>query len=227
MKVLVIKHVESEGPGTLKEGFEQAGAQVEVLSLYEGKALPAVDGYRAVVSMGGPMNVYEDHAYPFLREEAEFLREAIEAGVPVLGICLGAQMIARACGAKVTKAPVEEIGWYPVHITTEGRADELFWDFPSQLQVFQWHGDTFEVPEGGSLLFKAPLCRNQAFRYKNAYGLQFHLEVTEALLRDWFDNDKRLKEIIESYEKHKKHLSEKVETICKRILGFNTFDEED
>lgn len=223
-KVLVLKHVASEGPGTLKEGFERAGCQVEELNLYEGEGLPDADGYSVVVSMGGPMNVYEDQKYPFLKEESDFLRDAIEKGKPVLGICLGGQMIARACGAEVRKAEVEEIGWYPVHITTGGRADEMFWDFPSQLQVFQWHGDTFEVPEGGKLLFKAPLCKNQAFRYGNAYALQFHLEVTEGLLRDWFEGSPKLKDIVAEYHKRRDGLLKMVNSICSRLLDMDGFD---
>ena len=219
--------MESEGPGTLKEGFEKAGAEVEVVPLYKHEAaFPSLETtYTAVVSMGGPMNVYEDDKYPFLKAEAEFLSQEIEGGTPVLGICLGAQMIARACGAAVTKAPVEEIGWYPVHITPDGRADEIFWDFPSQMQVFQWHGDTFEVPPGGELMFKAPLCENQAFRYRNAYAVQFHLEVTEELLKDWFKGDNRLPEIIREYHRRREVLEKKVNALCQRLLSLKGFDE--
>jgi GMP synthase-like glutamine amidotransferase len=222
-KVLVLKHVASEGPGTLKEGFEKAGAEVEELNLYEEKGFPKVGDYSVLVSMGGPMNVYEDNKFPFLKKETDFLRDAIEEGKPVLGICLGAQLIARACGAKVAKAKVEEIGWSPVHITTDGRVDEMFWDFPSQLQVFQWHGDTFEVPEGGSLLFKAPLCKNQAFRYHNAYALQFHLEVNEELLSDWFEDSPKLENIMEEYKKREEGLRKMVDTICERLLKLGGF----
>ena len=136
----------------------------------------------------------------------------------MLGICLGAQMIARACGTEVHRSKVEETGWSPVHITSNGRADEMFWDFPSQFQVFQWHGDTFKVPKGGMLLFKASLCRNQAFRYRNAYALQFHLEVTEELLRDWFGKDPRLKGMLLEYSNRRDVLERMVDTICVRLL---------
>ncbi len=224
-KVLVLKHVASEGPGLLKDGFEKAGAEVLEVNLYEGESIPEAGEYQVVVSMGGPMNVYEDHRYPFLKEEAEFLKRRIDEGEPVLGICLGAQMIARACGAKVRKAEVEEIGWFPVHITSAGRADELFWDFPSQLQVFQWHGDTFEVPPQGTLLFKAPLCPNQAFRIRNAYALQFHIEVTEELLSTWFRKDPKLKGILSEYARRSEGLKKLVFSVCERLMKVKGFDE--
>jgi len=224
-KILVLQHVESEGPGILRQGFEKAGATVEVVPLYQrGATLPPSNTYSAIVSMGGPMNVYEDDRYPFLKAEAEFLNQEIEKGTPVLGICLGAQMIARACGAAVTRAKVEEVGWCPVHITPNGRSDEMFWDFPSQMQVFQWHGDTFEVPRGGELLFKAPLCENQAFRYLNAYALQFHLEVTEELLTVWFKGDPRLKEMMVEWQRRREELEQRVFTLCQRILSLKAFD---
>lgn len=118
------------------------------------------------------MNVYEEDKYPFLKEETLFLRQAIDSGVPVLGICLGAQMISKACGAAVKKAPVSELGWARVRLTSTARTDPLFHGISETLQVFQWHDDTFDIPAGGLWLATSQECHNQAFSYRNAYGLR-------------------------------------------------------
>jgi GMP synthase (glutamine-hydrolysing) len=186
MRVLVIMHVESEGPGVFGELLRTAGDEVRVARLHLGDALPEPGELDAVLSMGGPMNVYEEEQYPFLREETRFLQLAAEHHLPVLGICLGAQMIAKAAGAAVTKNRVEEVGWGTVALTGEGLADPLVRGLPPTLPVFQWHGDTFAVPAGGALLATGSDCRNQAFRHGRSYGLQFHLEADRALLGDWF-----------------------------------------
>jgi GMP synthase-like glutamine amidotransferase len=179
-------HVENEGPGVFGELLQAAGADVRVARLHLGDALPAPMDVDAVLSMGGPMNVYEEERPPFLRDETRFLQEAAGRNRPVLGICLGAQMIAKAAGAAVTKNLVPELGWGTVALTEEGLADPLFRGLPPTLPVFQWHGDTFAVPAGGALLATGSDCRNQAFRHRRSYGLQFHLEADRALLGDWF-----------------------------------------
>ena len=186
MRALVIMHVENEGPGIFGDLLQAAGAEVRVVRLHLGEALPEPARLDAVFSMGGPMNVYEEQRYPFLRDETNFLQAAAARDLPVLGICLGAQMIAKAAGAAVTKNPVEEIGWSFVELTDAGAADPLFRGLPSLLPVFQWHGDTFAIPAGGTLLATGDDCRNQAFRFKRSYGLQFHLEADRALLEQWF-----------------------------------------
>lgn len=200
MKVLVILHAASEGPGTLGEHLVSAGADVRTVRLFAGEHLPAgTCGFSAVVTMGGPMSVDEEDKYPFLRSEVEFLRRAVGGGVPVLGICLGAQMIARACGAEVAKAPLEEVGWDQVCLTRDGRGDLLFRGLPEALKVFQWHRDTFDVPKGGLLLATSPRCNNQAFRYINSYGLQFHIEVTREMLAAWFQESPECGEILRQF----------------------------
>ncbi|MHB8836492.1 MAG: type 1 glutamine amidotransferase [Candidatus Methylomirabilia bacterium] len=186
MRTLVIMHVENEGPGVFGELLQAAGAEVRVARLHLGDALPEPGALDAVLSLGGPMNVYEEERYPFLRDETRFLRAAVDRDLPVLGICLGAQMLAKAAGAPVTKNHVEEVGWGTVRLTFAGQADPLFRGLPATLPVFQWHGDTFGVPEGGALLATGDVCRNQAFRFRRSYGLQFHLEADRALLATWF-----------------------------------------
>lgn len=201
MKVAVIMHDPSEGPGTIGEYLSAKGIEIHLVRLYARDRLPygaeRIDG---VVSMGGPMNVYEEGRYPFLREETSFLKGAISQQVPVLGVCLGAQLIARACEASVEKAPVKELGWDKVTLTARGTQDALFASLPGTLTVFQWHEDTFAIPEGGHLLASSPRCKNQAFRYGSAYGLQFHPEVTPPMLAEWFGRAVAGKEVLRRME---------------------------
>ncbi len=196
MRVAVIMHVESEGPGVFGALLAAAGAEVRTVRLHLGEALPAPGDLDAVLSMGGPMNVYEEQRYPFLREEMHFLQQAAARELPVLGICLGAQMIAKAAGAAVTRNRVEEIGWGTVSLTGEGLADPLFRGLSPVLPVFQWHGDTFAIPEGGALLATGADCHHQAFRYRRSCGLQFHLEADAALLKSWFAGSEAEREIL-------------------------------
>ena len=134
------------------------------------------------------MNVYEEDRYPFLKDEDLFIKEAIQRGKSVLGICLGAQLIAKALGAKVFKAPVKEIGWYDVSLTRIGLRDPLFSILPKTFPVFQWHEDTFEIPKAGKLIATSNSIPHQAFRYgEKVYGLQFHIEVTEEMIQEWVE----------------------------------------
>ena len=186
MNVLIIKHVDIEGPGLIEYCLRQRKISYQILCLGTDDLLPKPDGFTHIVLLGGPMNVYEEDHYPFLRTEDLFIKEAIQRGKHILGICLGAQLIAKALGAKVTKAPVTEIGWYDMSLTEEGSTDPLFASLPKTFRVFQWHEDTFEIPKWGKLLATATTVPNQAFRYgDNAYGLQFHLEVTTEMIQEW------------------------------------------
>ena len=199
MKALVIMHCESEGPGTLGEWLKERGVELAFARLYAGDQLPDPAGLSAVVSMGGPMNVYDEERYPFLRAEAAFLRQVAAEGTPAIGICLGAQMIARSLGARVEKSPAPEVGWGRVVLSAEGLREPLFAGMDPVQEVLQWHGDMFSVPAGGSLLALSSACPNQAFRAGNALGLQFHLEVDEAILREWFGGRDDGPEIIARY----------------------------
>jgi GMP synthase-like glutamine amidotransferase len=220
MKALILMHVEHEGPGTLGTFLKEEGVETRILHLYGGDECPAHPGETdLIVSMGGPMNVYEDGGYPFLAEEVRFLSTALKANIPVMGICLGAQIIARACGAAVYRAPVEEVGWSTVTITEEGRRDTLFEGVPREIPVLQWHGDTFDVPEGGTLLATSAACPNQAFRVGSALGLQFHLEVDNRLLADWFADSPRREEILARYEEVRIPFDETARRIYGRLAG--------
>lgn len=218
-KVLVITHDESEGPGTLGEFLKGCGVGIKTVNLYGGEKLPAnTRRFDAVITMGGPMGVHDEDQYPFLRKEAEFLERAIGSNVPILGICLGAQMIARVCGAGVMKAPKQELGWKNVFVTDEGKRDTLFQGLPGMMKVFQWHEDTFEIPHGGLCLATANECPNQAFRYGNAYGLQFHIEITLDMLKKWFGNDPELPEYIKVYKKMEREFLVQAKTIYANFM---------
>ncbi len=186
MKVLVIQHVACEGPVGLERVFRDAGVQYEIVRLWQGQELPkTLSSYKGLVILGGPMNVYEETRYPFLKSEGNLVNEAITKGIPTLGICLGAQLIAKSCGARVTSGSRKEIGWYELHLTPDGERDGIFSQFPRTFKVFQWHGDTFELPRGATHLATSNLFPHQAFRFYNAYALQFHLEVDEGMIRTW------------------------------------------
>lgn len=219
-KALILLHAESEGPGTLGTFLEARAAEVEIVRFFAGDRIrQEPQELSFVVSMGGPMNVYEEDRYPFLREETVFLRKAVETGLPVLGVCLGAQMIAKACGARVRKSPQKEIGWFDVFLTREGRQDPVFAGLPETFGVLQWHEDMFDVPRGGKLLASAAGCPNQAFRYRNAYGLQFHIEVTRNMVSEWCAEMEGGREILEEFERREQSLA----TLAERIYaGFGT-----
>lgn len=184
--VLILQHVPSEGPGLLGSLFAEHGLRCQVVRTDLLEELPNPREHRALVVLGGPMNVYEEHKYPFLSREDRVIKEALALGIPCLGICLGAQLMAKALGAPVFPNPIKEIGIHSVALTPAGRRDPMFRGFPPRFSVFQWHGDTFRLPEGATLLATAPKCLHQAFRYgPNAYALQFHLEVTPAMVETW------------------------------------------
>ncbi len=141
-----------------------------------------------LVILGGSMNVDQVDEYPFLSREVEWIQQALAAGLPTLGICLGAQLLAKALGARVYPNRVKEIGWYRVDLTPHADRDALFEGGGKRITVFHWHGDTFDLPPGTIRLAENQHCRNQAFRYgRSAYGLQFHIEMTQALIESWLD----------------------------------------
>jgi GMP synthase-like glutamine amidotransferase len=188
MNVLIVKHIDIEGPGLVEYCLKQEKIPYQILNLSSRVHLPKPEEITHIVLLGGPMNVYEEDRYPFLREEDLFIKEAIQRGKAILGICLGAQLIAKALGARVSKAPAEEIGWYDVSLTEIGSQDPLFSNLPKTFSVFQWHEDTFEIPKGGKLIATSSPVPHQAFRYgEKVYGLQFHLEVTEEMIGEWVE----------------------------------------
>ncbi len=188
-KVLVIQHVECEGLGTIEAPLRRAGFEPEFIKVFSGRALPrTAQGYSAVMALGGPMGVYEEDIHPFIGAELKLIESVLRSGLPFLGVCLGSQMLARAAGARVYKGKGKEIGWYRVRLTSDGLADRLFLGFPDEFTVFQWHGDTFDVPPGAVNLASSEMFPNQLIRVgRNAYGVQFHLEVTGEMIKEWIE----------------------------------------
>ncbi|MFH1355927.1 MAG: gamma-glutamyl-gamma-aminobutyrate hydrolase family protein [bacterium] len=186
-KILVCQHVPYEILGTFDPLLRNKGFRIKFVNFGRFPALqPSLEGYDGLIILGGPMNVDQEDLFSHLKFEKQLILDAINKDIPVLGICLGAQLIASALGGIVSKAKQKEIGWYPVHITEAGKQDPVLRCFHNTEQIFQWHGDTFTVPTGATLLATAPTCHNQAFRYGDrVYAFQFHLEVDEPLIERW------------------------------------------
>lgn len=216
MSVLIIKNITTEGPGAIEDFLKKEEMPFSIVELGLGEIPPPLELFDTLVIMGGPMGVYEMDRYPHLMVESRIIREAINRGMRILGICLGAQMVAHCLGAEVYPGPEKEIGWYHIELTGDGLKDPLMrrlaihprvGDFWRRFKVFHWHGDTFGIPLGAVLLASSELYRNQAFRYgDNVYGFQFHIEVTKEMLLEWFkdmpDRDQIMGETEKIYEEY-------------------------
>jgi GMP synthase (glutamine-hydrolysing) len=186
-KLLVFQHVSFEILGRFDPLLKDHGFRIRYVNFdRHPEARPRLDGYDGLVILGGPMSVTETSRYPHLATELDLIRRAIDRRLPILGICLGAQLVARALGAEVGPNGRKEIGWYEVSPTREGREDPLLQHFGGSEAVFQWHGDVFGIPDGAVHLASSAHCTHQAFRHgDNVYGFQFHLEVDERLIGRW------------------------------------------
>ena len=184
MKAHYLQHVPFEGLGSIETWLQSMHADVSVTRFFEEPALPDPGDVDLLVVMGGPMSVNDETGYPWLVPEKEFIRNAIEENRAVIGICLGAQLIACAMGAAVYPNREKEIGWFPVTAEPVSGADDRF-SFPRELLVFHWHGETFDLPEGATWLARSYACENQAFQLgRRVIGMQFHLETTPDAARD-------------------------------------------
>jgi len=182
--IYVFRHLAWEGPGYLATFLERRGVAQRLVAIDEGAALPrTVDGASALVFMGGPMSVNDP--LPWIDQECRLIREAMGRGMPVLGHCLGGQLIAKALGATVRANPVREIGWFPVEQRPEGRDNPWLNNLPPRFEVLHWHGETFSIPEGATPLLRSEHCANQAFSIGSALALQFHVEMTEEIVEQW------------------------------------------
>lgn len=178
MNLHYIQHVPFEAIGHIQQWADDNAIRITSTQVYKNDAYPNPDSINFLVVMGGPMAVYDENKHLWIKEEKAFIRACINKNVKVIGFCLGAQLIAAALGAKVYPGPEKEIGWWDVKLTAAGEANPLFAGFPVNPVVYQWHGDTFDLPEGATLLASSGVCSHQAFQYKNALALQFHLETT-------------------------------------------------
>ncbi len=181
MNIHYIQHVAFEGLGSIEPWVQQNAHFLTGTRPYLNEEFPPIEDIDMLVVMGGPMNIYEESKYPWLVEEKRFLDKAISKGRSVLGICLGAQLLAGVLGARVYANKNKEIGWFPVETTENARTSTLFNTFPQCLEAFHWHGDTFDIPQGAKQIARSAGCENQAFVYdERIVGLQFHLETTLA-----------------------------------------------
>lgn len=186
-RIVVFQHVAAEPLGTLDPLIRARGHRIRFHNFERSpEAQPDIDRYRGLIVLGGPMNVC-DHPQPgHLVTELRAIERALHQGKPVLGICLGAQLLAHVLGAPVRRHVQPEIGWYDIHTTAEGRADPVLRPLGAMTPVFQWHGCTYDLPDGAVQLARSDSCEQQAFRWGDkAYGFQFHLETDTALIERW------------------------------------------
>jgi GMP synthase-like glutamine amidotransferase len=212
MAVLILKNIVTEGPGTMGDFLKKEGIPFTVVEIGAGEVPPPLEGFSALVILGGPMGVYEKDRYPHILNACRIIREAINREMKVLGICLGSQMIAHCLGASVYPGPEKEIGWHPIELTGEGLKDPVMrklaahpdvGDFWRRFMVFHWHGDTFDLPPGAALLAGSKLYRHQALRYSDkVYGFQFHIEITKEMLGKWFQGSPDRKHVLDETEKY-------------------------
>lgn len=188
MRIHYFQHVPFEDLANIEDWANKKGYTVSATRLFDREALPSMDRFDWLIIMGGPMNIYEEEEYPWLASEKKFIKEAIKAGKLILGICLGAQLLADVLGGRVTRNQNKEIGWFPVTRLKEAGISLL--DFlPEEFMAFHWHGDTFEIPPGAKRLAGSLACKNQAFQYGDrVLGLQFHLESSQGSIEKLIEN---------------------------------------
>lgn len=197
MAVLICKNIHTEGPGTIEDYLIAQKIPYRIIELSRGDVIPETDNFNTLIIMGGPMSVNDDIDY--IRREVDLVKDFIANGKKVFGVCLGAQIMAKALGAKIYVGPQKEIGWYDIELTEEGLKDQFMrslaihpevGDLWKRFKVFHWHGETFDIPHGAVRLASSALYPNQAFRYgNNAYAFQFHIEVSKGMIYDWFKNE--------------------------------------
>jgi GMP synthase-like glutamine amidotransferase len=189
LRIHCFQHVSFEGPAYIKDWAAEKGHAFKTTRFYEKQALPAMEDLDFLIIMGGPMGVCEEKQHAWMVAEKAFIRSCIESGKSVLGICLGAQLIASAMGAPVIQNSFQEIGWFPLQKTEVGKNHPMLDGFSTEAPVFHWHGDTFGIPPGAKHLLKSEACVNQAFMIGvNGLALQFHLELTAKALQDLIEN---------------------------------------
>ena len=228
-KVLVFQHVANKILGTLNPTLKERKLNLRYINFERfPEERPSIEKYNGLIVLGGHMGVYEADLYKHIKVELQLIEEALKKDIPILGICLGAQLLAHVLGAKVTKSHIKEVGWCDINLKEEGLRDPLFSHFKSKEKIFQLHGDTFEIPKGAIHLASSSTCEGQAFRFgKKVYGLQFHLEVDEAMILRWLENSRNQEEI---FNQHPDFSVEKIKHETKlhiensRILSHQTFN---
>lgn len=191
MRIHWLQHADFEDLGCIGPWLQAQGHDVTGTRLYAGETPPGVEDFDALIVMGGPMNIYEYERHPWLRPEKALIGAAVAAGKRVLGICLGAQLLADALGGPVTRNRHSEIGWFPLRLSEAGRRSPWFGGVPAEFTGFHWHGDTYALPPGADCLAGSEACAQQAFALgERVLGLQFHLEVTRTNAEEWFRHER-------------------------------------
>lgn len=199
MRFLVIQHAACEPPGAYEAEMGARDVSFERVEVDRGEVLPDWRSFDAIVAMGGPMGANDDDALPWLAHEKRLIGEAVRDGVPYWGVCLGAQLLAASLGARVYRGERPEIGIYrDVELTEAAARDPVFAGAPASITTLQWHGDTFELPDAATLLASSRAYPNQAFVWRRAYGIQFHLEASSELAATWLE--------VESYAEEARHV---------------------
>lgn len=183
--LLVLQHIACEPPAAYEDEVRAWDVGLHRIEVDAGEPLPDWRAYAGIIAMGGPMGAYEDARLPWLTAEKRLIAEAVRSGLPFWGVCLGVQLLAASLGARVFPGDRAEVGVLPVELTAQGAADPVFSQLPARFDALQWHGDTFDLPTGAVQLARSDAYEQQAFRFGNAYGLQFHLEVGVALATEW------------------------------------------
>ena len=188
MRLHVLQHVPFEGLGHIDSWIRRRGHRLTLSRLYEGAKLPDPEAFDRLVILGGPLNIHEEAAYPWLVEEKALIKAALAAGKSAVGICLGAQLLADGLGSRVYAGSHREIGWFPVRLTAAGQRTALTEGLPAVTTVFHWHGDTFDLPPGAVHLFESEACANQAFVRGPHLGMQCHVEMTPEMIASWCEH---------------------------------------
>jgi GMP synthase-like glutamine amidotransferase len=189
LRIHYFQHIGFEGLGCIEEWTSSSGHSLSTTKFFENEKLPRISDFDWLIIMGGPMSVHDEDQYPWLVSEKRFIREAIDAGKIVLGICLGSQLVSAALGAKVYKNSEIEIGWFDIEPTCFAKSGSLQFLPEVRTKVFHWHGDTFDIPVNAIHLAYSKGCKNQAYIYKDkVLALQFHLEPTAEMICKWIEN---------------------------------------
>ena len=189
LRIHYFQHVPFEGLGSIEEWAQMHDHSLSSTQLYESSIMPAISDFDWLIIMGGPMSIHDEAEHPWLIEEKRFIRQAIEEGKTVLGICLGSQLISAALGARVYKNKEKEIGWFDIEFSSHAQSGPFFSGMGKSLKVFHWHGDTFDLPENAVLLASSDGCKNQAYIYKErVLAFQFHPESTVHSLQQMIEN---------------------------------------
>lgn len=201
--VLIIQHAQHEHPAAIRRALESQGIQTWWLHPYRGESFPEPREISGLISLGGPMGANDEDRHPWIIPEIELIRRCVEAGMPVAGICLGGQMMARAMGGKVERNHTAEVGWFPIEVLPEGRKDPIVGAAGGNPTVYHWHGDTFHLPPDAVLLARSQACPRQAYRIgERAYGFQFHPEADHQLVDEWLSIAGVEDEVVAEQEKH-------------------------